>query len=715
MSYIHTIPFIIWLFPILFLSIMLIKPVQRLLISDIPNAHITETAARALISSLVLTLPFAFDRYVPEVSGDIRWYIMHASAGLLAALFATKAFVKPNKEKFTLNWTVAQWATAVIFILTLLTTVWSISPALSFWFMKHSLAYIIIFYAIVALRNDDWYKKLALIFTFGVGFHGLIGIFQFLNITDAHIASAIPFLDTLLFVDYFRQSAPPGGTMANKNLAASFLVLTLPLTLYALLTSKHKWLQIAATVCFTLGTTLLLYTRSRGSWISAVAGILFFVLWLILNKPQRTAIKAEFNKFKAILLGLSLVTTLAFAQLESGHDRYSIRNSISEQTASIFKMSEGDMGARMAYNLNGLAIIAENPLGTGPSTFHTIYPKYNKAVVQTPAYGYNLGARPRRAHNDLMQTFIELGVLGGLTHLVLFGSMLVMAWRTAKHEKVTTEIKTYNAALITGIFGLSINALGDFPLQMPMAPFALWSMMALLTGLYLQHTQPKLKALTLPFKVPHKLYIIPFVAFIALTGWVSYDNAQRRTSAIFLKQAMSLSYSGMNNDYALRAAQQAYSYYPNNSRLVEIRAVIFAAHGQSKPHNIQVTPQQSADALMVHLKHDPYAQNSLINIGYKLIDSAREHAKQGNQEKAQENLRLAHHFAERAVEVASHEGLAYSLHGITSSTVGNMQQALESYGKALKADPTNPVALNGRARLLALIEKQKAQQQQSYK
>lgn len=723
-----TVPFILYFIPLLALLLFFVPSLKTAFASQ----HIKEgeghwafSIGRLILSVLVFVIPLAFDKDVPEVAGDLRWYLMHFFAFILLILFfvyqaslsAKEAFSKTTKVKVFLSFPVLM----AFFILMLgaLTLLWSINLPTSFWFFKHLFAYVILFSAFIYLRDEKWYRSLLWVVALGIFFNGFLGILQFLNITDAKIASFLPFVDHVYFVDYFRQSAPPAGTLSNKNLTASYLVLTLPVTLYLLFTASKRRSQAFAAVCFALGGTLLMYTRSRGSWLSAIAALIFLSVWFLIHKEQRTVLLESFSRCRAFFFAASLAFIVGLSQISSKLPQgfHSIHKGIVQQAESVLNMGENDLGARYAYNLNGLAIIKENPFGTGLSTFHTIYPKYNRALIETPYYGYNIGARPRRAHNDLLQAFVELGVLGGFSYIALFVSMLVMSWKIARCKKGKAHQKMLSLALVTGITGFAVNALGDFPLQMPTAPFFLWMFMGMLTALYLHVVQPKLYVLTLPKFIKHPLF---YGVLITLTAaafvFVTYDNVLRRESTVYLKPAMSLSYGGVNNDYTYMYIQKAYELYPNNSRTLEIRAVVTSAHGKNKPHHIQLSLMDKVNALTDHLKYDPYAQNTLVNTAYQYMQSAQNYLLASKKEKedikrkeyykkAQRNVAYAEYYAKRAVEVASQNPHAYNILGTTYLAQAKFEEAIKWFNQALVFDPNFSPALNSKQKAESFLKK----------
>jgi len=240
----------------------------------------------------------------------------------------------------------------------------------------------------------------------GLGFNCLIGITQFHNITDAGvaavfppwnyvtagfaallravhfsdgmdkpIAATLPFFHQDLFLDYFCQTAPPAGTQANKNLFGSYLVLTLPAIFYLLLASRKKPARLAATVLFAMGVITLFYTRSRASWLAALCAVIFFVSWLLFSQQYRQIIKAFFTKTVLILLAVVCLMAIGGASLQG---KLGMR-SVIERVRSLVGMTKQPDDVRMAYDLNGLAMIKDRPFyGVGLGAFKAAYPPTTK-------------------------------------------------------------------------------------------------------------------------------------------------------------------------------------------------------------------------------------------------------------------------------------------------------------------------------------------------
>ncbi|MFH1476188.1 MAG: O-antigen ligase family protein [Verrucomicrobiota bacterium] len=719
----------------------------------------------------------SYDISVAEVSGDSRWFLIHWTALILAAFFFL-ACLKGRWNVSVFHTPPIIWLVVFLGVFSSLSMLWTLSPYHSWWSLKHFLGYAVIFGFIYLLRHETWYTNLLWIVAFGVGFNCLIGIAQFHNISDARlaavfppwnyvaagfaallravhfpdgmdkpIAATLPFFHHNLFLDYFCQTAPPAGTQANKNLFGSYLVLTLPAIFYLMLSSRRKPVQLAAAFLFGMGVITLFYTRSRASWLAAFCAAVFFVSLLLSHQQYRQIIKTFFTRTVLILLAVVCLTAVGGASLRGKLGL----PSVIEQVRSLIRMPWQDdsdtLGIRIAYDLNGLAMIKDRPFhGVGIGAFHTAYPAYYQAVCPTPPGGFSMDARPSRMHNDLEQAFVELGILGGLALLGVFLALLLMTWRIGTSARIY-EPRLLSLCLMTGIVGLGINALMDFPLQLPLAPILLWSFAGIITGLYGKHVEkpgvgpqnelgrqgrrlfhvaagvspwppeesapsgarlPGLPAVggSSSGKFQHVKLTIPRFVYLLLTiavvagGWAVFrDDWSRRKGDQYLKIAIALASSGRFDEQTLLYLCKSMAYYTWNVRLQEYRAQIYANYTGRK---IPVTVDDKIHAVEAALKYDPYSPHKLINLGGLYIIKSQELAAKNCISEAlvyarqaedvfNAMLRYPGFFSDQTYTIG---GMAHLLQGIlqSSDACPHLNQAYVLLKKALAFNPNNAAA-----------------------
>lgn len=676
---------------------------------------------RILIALALLAVSVSYDLSVAEVSGDLRWFLTHWTAIILVVAYLVSRLNR-KQNVITFRAPPIIWLAVFLVILSSLSMLWTINPYHSWWSLKHLLGYTALFGFIYLLRHGKWYTNLLWIVALGVGFNCLVGITQFHNITDAGvttvfppwnyvtagftallravyfpdgldkpISSALPFFQQNLFLDYFCQVAPPAGTQVNRNLFGSYLVLTLPAIFYLFLSSRKSLARAAAAVLFAMGVITLFYTRSRASWLSALCAAIFLISWLLLHRRHRQTLKTFLSKPLMILLA---AVCLAVIGGSSWQARPGMR-SVIEQVLSLVRIPMQDHGIRIAYNLNGLAMIRDRPFhGVGIGAFHTAYPAYYQAVCPTPPDGFSAGARPSRMHNDLEQAFVELGILGGLAYLGVFLTLLMMTWRIGDNAKIY-EPRLLSLCLMTGIVGLGVNSLMDFPLQLPLAPTLLWSFAGMMTGIYVMHVEKTDMGPRTKWFLPYSVYILLTIAALA-GGWAVFrDDWSRRKGDQYLKVAISLADAGRFDEQTLLFLRKSMDYYMWNVRLQEYRALIYSNYtGRQIPLSLDDKIRAVEDAI----KYDPYSPHNLINLGGLYILKSRELA--ADKDRVPEALAYARKAEDLFKKMLKYPGffsdLTYTIGGMAHMMQGVLQpsdarsqlnQAYVLLEKALEFNP----------------------------
>ena len=236
-------------------------------------------------------------------------------------------------------------------------------------------------------------------------------------------------------------------------------------------------------------------------------------------------------------------------------------------------------------------------------------------------------------------------------------------------------------ALASGasLLGLGVNALGDFPLQMPTAPFLLWLQLGMLGGLWAV-AYPAARSVLAPRWVGVMGAIV--CAFLTLQGTVTYWHD--RAGQMDLLAAMSLGRAGFYNEAALLAVDAAYQKSSRQTQILEYRAVTYANYRGRIP----LSTAQRLAANKEALQNDPYSLNDLINTCGQLVAFINQRRAEGASAAELDalNQRLLD-LAHRAIAVGEFAPHTYALLGmglVNAQRYGAAQQALE---KALALDP----------------------------
>jgi len=273
----------------------------------------------------------------------------------------------------------------------------------------------------------------------------LIGIFQYLF---------DPFTLT--------QAVAPGSTFGNRNVANQPLILILPFSFYLLfskLDNKAKeWLIVWLT---SLIITFIIYSSSRSAWLSLASEVLLIAGFLFFNK--NSVLRNELwnaNKRNAVLGGIIFIFILINipAQYSIGsNSSLELKKNTIESTIA----SEKVISKNSRYHIwdSAVSMIEDRPfVGSGLGTFsHNVgnegYTSYQVKGVQ-------------RAHNDLLELGVELGIVG-LTFFTLFLISICRSIRVIC-KKSTSEISWFYFVIFTALTGSFVNMQFSFPYQQAM-------------------------------------------------------------------------------------------------------------------------------------------------------------------------------------------------------------------------------------------------------
>jgi O-antigen ligase len=253
------------------------------------------------------------------------------------------------------------------------------------------------------------------------------------------------------------------GTFVNRNHFSGYLEMIIPLAIGLIIAridlfslSGLKWKQrllrlsekgLAVNVLITIAIVLMslgiIFSKSRsGVAILIITFLLFFELTILYLNAGK-----ERKKWVRIFLGSAfLIITIISLYLGIGAtiERFSLDHLLREQ--------------RPTFWANALQIFSKFPLfGSGLGTFTSLYPDIEQDGVLVRAF---------HAHNDYLEYFAELGILGmGL----LLGGILFLAiksflvWRERRHP----EVKGLALGGIVSLVAILIHSLTDFNLHIP--------------------------------------------------------------------------------------------------------------------------------------------------------------------------------------------------------------------------------------------------------
>lgn len=248
------------------------------------------------------------------------------------------------------------------------------------------------------------------------------------------------------------------ATFGNHNHLAGWLEMTIPLVLGFMIFREKSRLKSMSLPLILMLIAALIFSQSRGGWISMLVAFMFMSFWLY----RRSSIIT--TRWAVIMINIVFVVGFFIAASSSVTDRM-----LTAQAG----LEEGNLSTRIIVWNGVVDMVDTNPIfGTGPGTFSLAFPKY-----QSPG-GYH--ARFVYAHNDYLDFTAEYGL--GLLAIIVW--MIIALYRDGLNKMRSKNSLTRGITLgaLTGITAILVHSFVDFNLHIPANALLFSVLAALISG-----------------------------------------------------------------------------------------------------------------------------------------------------------------------------------------------------------------------------------------
>jgi len=513
----------------------------------------------------------------------------------------------------------------------------------------------------------------------------------------------------LLEVNWVPQMRPPAATFANRNMAAQFMVVTIPLAVGFFLLSRrrHHVLLTAAALVF-LGL-FLFYTSTRTAWLAVTVEFLFFAI-LLGRDHFRWRLAPPMGANKKKVVAVCAIMVFIFINLTPSGFRWQVGTAVrrilevlpgaqpqplpvSEEEVPVGgedpsqprpvqdAAPAGDsLSVRLRLWQNTLYMGKENPLkGVGVGNFPVLYPRYKRSAVVDRVF--NEAGEWRKAHNDYAQTFAELG-MGGLFFLGWLLFALIKTSISVLDEGTKGELRYLLMGVTVALGGFSIIAFFSFPFQLATPTFIFALYLGVLGGCSSRNTQPESPvhqgkvSIVLPSWTVAVGVAIAFLLFLILLPFqynrLMADRYYRKVDTLASQQDWAA---------AILQAREGYQHYPDRK---EFLFQMGRAHLQAG--NVD----RAIETTEEFLKAYPYYINAHHNLGVAYVSK-------GNMDRALQNF-------DRVFEIIAEYGVSHYMVAQIYESRNQLNKALDHYRLAVEDDGTNPKYRERLDRLERLME-----------
>ncbi len=393
---------------------------------------------------IIIVAPLVFNARIRDFADLPQRTFIQAAVALFCILGLMRVVVL--RCRLELPRDICSCALAVFACWALLSVSWSANSYDAMYSAVHWSACALAVLGLAAwLRSDLWLGRLA----------GSI-------VVSGALVSSVALSQLFLGMTRIPSVKIPSAAFANPNVLAEFLCITIAFAAFAGWFARRRLLLAVLCWCVcTAGLLVLYYTYCRSAWL-AIGCLLLWSAGLLLKRY------AGWKLFVPVALLILCLGGYAGLTLATNPE--------------VKRTFDGSANYRLIVWNNTFELFKQQPvLGYGAGSFSNMY----GAVLNTNQADTSFGkdVQIRRAHNDFLQTAVELG-LPGFVLLVIFAfGVLVMALRLMNAQRTDLEqfvVFAASGALVT----FMVNAFFGFPFQRALTPLLAFLSAGMIIVLY---------------------------------------------------------------------------------------------------------------------------------------------------------------------------------------------------------------------------------------
>jgi O-antigen ligase len=347
------------------------------------------------------------------------------------------------------------------------------------------------------------------------------------------------------------------GTIGNSNYLGAYLLFPL-LAFTALIFLVKGKLRWVAGALWIFVFAALLFSRARAAWVgvaAAVPGFIYSVMKIYgfsLKAYLRSRARLAVIYSVSALLLIGLLWALAPQRF---HMMMGFSN-VANPTSFILRTQK--------YFQASWWLFKDSPLfGTGLWSYRNLV--YDaQAELQRVEGDFFKGyaePKPRRVHNEYLETLNDGGLLAGLVLLIFCGVVLKHGLAVISKEAIPIQERIMASAAFYSLLGILVAALFFFPFRLNSTLFMTVLMMGITEGLYLRHSG--LIERIRP-TIPGPRYALLSVILLFLIGWLYYSGyrpIKGEREHLGYKKSMAMGMFKEAEQYIMKALE----YDPDNT------------------------------------------------------------------------------------------------------------------------------------------------------
>jgi len=475
------------------------------------NQSIWTNAIEIVIITMIVLIPTIFYSRVIDIFHPIKT-LTFSLLVIIGLMFWGFNILK--KEEFKLVSSPLNIPVLSFIIICILSLIWSDSPFVSLkelpLFLSGPLLYFVIVNNILNLRQVN--RIIGAIIIIGTLF-GIYGIFQYNGI------------DFSFWIGNYGRGKV-FGLFGNAGYFAEYLILTLPIAVSLFLVTTNKTIKLLLLIGILAMGSATALTFTRTPYLALGVSFIFMGFFFFAARGK-SFFKENKKIFIVILIAVVLIVSL-FVIPTPLSEKGTVISKIKKRASVTQLGNQFSTGRRTAIWKYNTLMIKDHPLlGSGIGTF-----KYNTLKYQAKFFdqGDNRTVYPygiaEKAHNEYLQIWTELGIIGLIIFLWLIFTYFNYGLKTLKRSKDNI----YRQGIIIGLMGSIIAFLVDsifwFPLHHSFTSFLFWLCISLLVVMGLKEDEAvytskfKKKSINVKNDI-HQLKLLLAICIVLITAILS--------------------------------------------------------------------------------------------------------------------------------------------------------------------------------------------------
>jgi O-antigen ligase len=435
--------------------------------------------------------------------------------------------------------------------------------------------YFLLFASFISVANPHFQRRIWLWIGAVLGANSILTVIQFYGL-----------LPQVLDVggQVLRGRLTPAGLLGDVNSGGFLFGLVSLIMLYYVVAEEDNRLRPVALVLLALNLLGLAYTRT----LTAVFGLIACsTLWLVFHHWWLFRFKRGTARRSLGKLWLFLAVSLALVLLVGREAGLSARLASVWSLVQQQEWSIATAGRQPVYELTG-SMISEQPLtGRGLNSFGEdfFYYKVESEVGQSVRLLSQPGAF-RQVHNEYLQVWVELGLLGLLLFLSLLAIPVIRSLVILREE--ADRKRSYWIGILTiALIFVGFDCLGFFPLHVTVAAFYIVFLLACLR--FYQNPSEEESRIAGVWSSRNTLACVAVLMLLTMTvGYVQSRkwtvNRQLEVAAFLLERASAGTYTAAQKrafaDEALSRLEVAEAVAPLMPEVHNLRGSAFMTVGR---------------------------------------------------------------------------------------------------------------------------------------